>query len=107
MSAGDLETFTNTVLDYALARKGEFRGFQSGVAAFPCLVSQSVDPEAMAWARQKQRLRFACIGRPVVVDVARGGIGAYRRTPTLGIVYAGHLRRKLDLYFPLPVPSAD
>jgi hypothetical protein len=102
VTAEALERFTNTVLDYALARKGEMRGFQSGVAAFPCLVSGDVDPAAVAWARQKQRLRFACIGRPVAVDPERGVIGVYRGTPMLGVVYAGHLRRKLDTYFALP-----
>jgi hypothetical protein len=102
VTAADIETFTTRVLDYALARKGELRGFQSGVAAFPCLVGESVGPEAITWAEQKQRLRFACIGRPVIVDLSGGRVSTYRGRPTLGLVYAGHLRRKLEAYFAAP-----
>jgi hypothetical protein len=98
--AEDIEGFTNAVMDYALARKGQFRGLQSGVAVFPALVSANVDPAAVAWAAQRQRVRFACMARPVVVDVAHGAVGSYRGTPGLGWVYAGHLRAKLASYFP-------
>lgn len=98
--AKDIELFTNAVMDYALARKGEFRGLQSGVAVFPALVSPDVDQSAVAWAEHQQRVRFACMARPVVVDVVRGVVGCFRGTPGLGWVYAGHLRAKLASYFP-------
>jgi hypothetical protein len=97
-----LQGFTNTAFDYAQARKGQWRGFQSGVAVLPSLVGTHVDPAATAWAQQKQLVRFGSVARPVVVDVTAGTVGCFRRTAALGFVYSGHLRRKLDLYFPPP-----
>jgi hypothetical protein len=101
-----MEAFANTALDYAQGRKGQLRGLQSGVAVFPALVSAHVDPTALAWAQQKQLVRFGSAARPVAVDVTTGGVGCFRRTPALGWIYAGHLRRKLDLYFP-PATGVD
>jgi hypothetical protein len=101
--AGDIEGFTNAVMDYALARKGQFRGLQSGVAVFPALVSADVDPSAVAWAAQRQRVRYACMARPVVVDVARGVVGCFRGTTCIYGAYAGHLRAKLASYFPATI----
>ncbi len=98
----DAESFTKAAFAYAETRKGQWRGFQSGVAVFPGLVGTHVDPAAMAWAQKQQLLHFASMARPVVVDVTAGTVGCYRRTPALGFVYAGHLRRKLDTYFPAP-----
>jgi hypothetical protein len=98
-----LEAFANAALDYAQVRKGQLRGLQSGVAVFPALVGAHVEPTAMAWAQQKQLVRFGSAARPVAVDVTAGTVGCFRRTPALGWIYAGHLRRKLDLYFPSAV----
>jgi hypothetical protein len=95
----DMETFTNTAFDYAQAQKGQLRGLQSGVAVFPALVGTQVDPAAMAWAGQKQLVRFGSVARPVAVDVSAGAVGCFRGMAALGFVYSGHLRRKLDLYF--------
>jgi hypothetical protein len=94
-----LEQFTNSAMDYAIANKGGARGMQSGIAVLPCLVSTQVDPAAAAWAQEKQRMRFACMARPVVVDFSRGSVSYFRNNSMLGRVYSGHLRSKLDLYF--------
>ncbi|BCB76179.1 hypothetical protein GCM10022251_68510 [Phytohabitans flavus] len=100
-----LEGFTNGAFDYAQTRKGQFRGLQSGVAVFPCLVGTHVDPAAMAWT-QRQLLRFGSFARPVAVDVTTGAVATFRRMTMLGFVYSGHLRRKLDLYFPQAATQA-
>ncbi|MEU2165335.1 levansucrase [Streptomyces chengbuensis] len=95
-----VESFTWQVLDYARANKGGLPvGLQTGIAAFPVLVSERVDPAAMAWAQEQQRMRFACFARPVVVDMSKGHVGFYRDTPTLGRVYASHLLDKGTRYF--------
>jgi hypothetical protein len=100
VSRDAVEAFTRVAMDYALARKGDLRGMQSGVGVLAALVSTTVEPAAAAWAADRQRLRFACIARPVVVDLARGVVSCYRGTPALGWVYSAHFRTKLDLYFP-------
>jgi hypothetical protein len=102
VSPTDIESFTETALDTAIARKGDWRGFQIGIAVLPCLVGQAADPQAVSWAQSQQRLRFAVIGRPVVVDVRSDVVGAYLGAPLLGRVYAGHLRTKINQYFPRP-----
>jgi hypothetical protein len=102
-----LENFTNSAMDYALARKGEFRGLQSGIAVFPALVSMNADTASFEWAQQRQRVRFACLARPVVVDLTRGVVGCFRGNAALGWIYAGHLRGKLDVYFPRTVTPVD
>jgi predicted deacetylase len=101
VSAGTIEQFTEEAFTYAVARKGQMRGLQSGIAIFPTLVGTAVDPAAAAWARQQQRLRFACMARPVTVDVSTGEVAAFRGRAALGALYAGHLRTKIDTYFPV------
>ncbi|MFC0534122.1 levansucrase [Phytohabitans kaempferiae] len=102
VALSDIEAFTNTALDYALARKGQFRGLQVGVAVLPALVSTYVDPAALAWAGSKQVVRFGSVARPVGVDTTAGTASYFRGTAMLGAVFAGHLRGKLDAYFPPP-----
>lgn len=97
-----VEAFTTSALDYALDRKGQLRGMQSGVAVFPALVGTQIEPQALTWAQQKQRVRFAALARPVVVDASTGAAACFRGTAALGFVYSAHLRRKLDVYFPAP-----
>ncbi|WP_329103897.1 levansucrase [Micromonospora sp. NBC_01699] len=101
VDAGSIAAFTSHAMEYA--KRGVTRGAQVGVAAFPTLISDRVDPSASQWAGRRQRNQFACMGRPVVVDTARGTATAFRGTSPLGLVYSAHLRRKLGLYFP-PTP---
>ncbi|MEU6203134.1 levansucrase [Micromonospora musae] len=100
ITASAIQAFTTSAFDYVLARKGQLRGLQSGVAVFPALVGTQIEPRALSWAQQKQQVRFAALARPVVVDASTGAAGAFRSTTTLGFVYSAHLRRKLDCYFP-------
>jgi hypothetical protein len=97
------QRFTERAQQYAKDRKGGLpRGFQTGVAVFPALVSDRVDPAALEYAAHSQRVQFACLARPTVVDTATGTVAAYRGNPVLGLLYAGHLRRKSEMYFPAP-----
>lgn len=96
-----IEAFTGHVLDHARRNKGGLPvGLQTGVAAFPVLVSEWVDPAAMHWAQEQQRNRFACFARPVVVDVSQGHVGYYQGVPVVGRVYASHMIEKAARYFP-------
>jgi hypothetical protein len=104
VTATGIEAFTTGAMQYAIDQKGTMRGFQSGVGVLPCLVGQSVEPAAASWALEKQRLRFACMARPVVVDAVYGSVSCFRGTPVIGAIYAGHFRQKLNLYFP-PSPT--
>jgi hypothetical protein len=103
VTVAGLEQFTDFALDLAVKRKtGLPRGLQTGIAVFPALISDRVEPAALQRASRWQQARFAAMGRPTVVDTANRLVGAYRGTPVLGLIYAGYLRRKNELYFPLP-----
>ncbi|MET7940447.1 levansucrase [Streptomyces sp. NPDC005302] len=92
--------FTDQVMQYAKDTKGGLPvGLQNGVGAFPLLVSDRVDPAAVQWAEAQQRIKFACMTRPVVVDSSRQYVGMYRGKPTLGRVYASYFIEKGTRYF--------
>lgn len=98
-----IDAFTTHALSFAKKNKGGLPvGMQTGVSVFPVLVSERVDPAAMAWAEDKQRNQFACFARPVVVDTARHYVGFFRGKPALGRVYASHLINKGTAYFSHP-----
>jgi hypothetical protein len=102
------QQFTAQAQQYAKDHKGGLpRGMQTGVAVFPALVSGRVDPAAIAYAAHSQRVQFACMARPTVVDTTTGAVGAYRGNPMLGLIYAGYLRKKSELYFPTPARPRD
>ncbi|GAB3956482.1 levansucrase [Micromonospora vulcania] len=101
VTAAALERFSSSAMDYVLARKGQLRGMQNGVAVFPALVSTQIEPAAAAWAQEKQQVKFAALARPVAVDAVTGTAAAFRGKPALGFIYAAHLRSKLDAYFPV------
>ncbi|MFY1691764.1 levansucrase [Plantactinospora sp. WMMB782] len=100
VTAGAIQDFTSSALDYVVARKGQLRGMQSGVAVFPALVGTNVEPEAAAWAQRGQSVRFAAMARPVVVDAGTGTAACFRGYAALGLFYSAHFRRKLAAYFP-------
>ncbi|MFE2533364.1 levansucrase [Streptomyces sp. NPDC059371] len=92
--------FTDQVMKYAKDTKGGLPvGFQNGIGAFPLLVSDRVDPAAVQWAEAQQRVKFACMTRPVVVDSSRQYVGMYRGKPVLGRVYASYFNEKSSRYF--------
>jgi hypothetical protein len=51
------------------------------------------------WAEEQQRVKFACMTRPVVVDSSRQYVGMYRGKPVLGRVYASYFNQKGSQYF--------
>ncbi|MEH1164524.1 levansucrase [Micromonospora sp. CPCC 205539] len=101
VTAGALESFSKTAMEYVLARKGQLRGLQNGVAVFPALVGTQIEPAASAWAAEKQRVQFAALARPVAVDATTGTAAAFRGSAALGIIFAAHLKSKLNAYFPV------
>ncbi|MET7699883.1 levansucrase [Streptomyces sp. NPDC005485] len=95
-----IEGFTDQVMKYAKDNKGGLPvGLQNGIGAFPLLVSDRVDPAAVHWAEAQQRIKFACMTRPVVVDSTQQYVGMYRGKPALGRVYASYFIQKGSQYF--------
>jgi len=98
-----LEQFTDFAMTTAVERKkGLPRGLQTGVAVFPALISENVDQAAFQRASHWQKIKFACMARPTVVDTSARAVGAHRGTPIAGLLYAPYLRKKNEQYFPQP-----
>lgn len=67
-------------------------GFQTGVAAMPVLVVNSVPPQLASWAREPQKLKWAVGLLPIVVTPDRSHV-SYRVQPQKwGRLYEKHLR---------------
>jgi hypothetical protein len=98
ISTAGMQAFTTNTMNYVT--RDILLGVQSGAAVFPTMISPNVEVGADAWAAEKQRNQFACMGRPVVVDTTRGAVSCFRGTAMLGWIYSSHLRRKLNTYFP-------
>lgn len=100
VTAGHVQAFTASAWDQMVARKGQLRGLQTGVAVFPTVVGTTVEPEAARWAAEKQRVKFATFARPVVVDATTGQVSAFTGNAGMGGIYNGHLKDRLRTYFP-------
>ena len=99
----ELDRFVEFAMKTSIERKGGLmRGLQSGIAVFPVLVSDRVDPAALYHAAQAQTVKFACVARPVVIDTAANAIGVYLGRPLIAGLVASFLEQKGMQYFPLP-----
>ncbi|MEU6840521.1 levansucrase [Streptomyces sp. NPDC046716] len=108
ITVAHIATFTEQTLWYAKATKGgRPLGMQAGIGAFPVLISNQVDPAAAQWAKAQQRVAFACMARPVVVDLSSQSVATYRGRPGLGFVYSAHLIRKSTLYFDIAASGSS
>ncbi|MEV7340820.1 levansucrase [Streptomyces sp. NPDC093544] len=100
ITVSTVAAFTDQVMKYAKDTKGGLPvGLQNGVGSFPVLVSDRVEPAAVQWAEEQQRVKFSSMARPVVVDNARQYVGMYRGKPALGRVYANYFIEKGSRYF--------
>ena len=108
LSVPAIQDFTRSAQQYAKEHKGGLPpGLQTGIALFPCLISEWVDPAALAWAEATSIVEFAVMTRPVAVDAASGIVGGFRRTPFVGWIYSSYLRSKMTLYFDSAVHALD
>jgi hypothetical protein len=93
---------TQQSLDYAKQTKGKLRGFQTGVAALPVLVSSEVSPDARATVESRPSKKFAAQTLPAIVDLSSGQIHRYEGRLVWGGIYDAWLRARLDA---LPHPG--
>jgi hypothetical protein len=96
-----IESFTDDSLSLAQRLKpGLPVGLQTGIAVLAALVTERSTDAAHRWAVKKQRVRFGCSARPVIVDLSQRQTFFYAGTPLVGALYSGHLREKVSRYFP-------
>jgi hypothetical protein len=98
----ELKQFSSDVLDFAAQQKGRFRGLQTGVAAIPVLVAETVEPAAAERARSTLVRRFGAFAWPTVVDLQAGCVHRHIGPVALGGMYASWMRQQIAVALPDP-----
>lgn len=98
-----LDDATEQSLGYAKEQKGRFRGFQTGVAALPVIVSSNVEADARGAVESRPSKQFAAIVLPAIVDLSCGLIHRYSGRLVWGAAYRAWLNERLDA---LPIPGS-
>ncbi|MEV0902626.1 hypothetical protein [Actinoplanes sp. NPDC049802] len=101
----ELSEFAAEAVNLAVERKGQWRGFQSGVVVLPVLVAQSADQGAVDITQRPHRLNlggFAALAQPAVVDLAAGRSYIFRGTRIWGYAFNALIKKKLACYLPDP-----
>jgi hypothetical protein len=104
VTGDDVWGFATEVSRYVKSTSNSLRGLQSGIAVFSVLISPNVTRDAIEASSRKAPVRFALRVQPVVVDASTGAVHTNRKGQLIGLMMNGHLRRKVNLY--LPVPAA-
>ncbi len=105
-----LRGFVDDVVNLALARKGTWRGMQTGLIVLPILVTKSADAAATALTQKAYRLNlagFAAMAQPAVVDVQASKVWTFRGTRLWGYAYNSLIKQKYNNYLPDPTLLSD
>ncbi|MEU7909273.1 hypothetical protein [Actinoplanes sp. NPDC049118] len=100
-----MSEFAAEAVNLAVERKGQWRGFQSGVVVLPVMVAESADQGAVAITQRPHQLNlggFAVLAQPAVVDLAAGKSHTFRGTRIWGYAFNALIKKKLALYLPDP-----
>jgi hypothetical protein len=93
----EAERLTEAANQYAITHKGGLpRGLQTGSVAVPVFLAPHLDEQAVRWANQEPRQRFAALKLPVVVDETAGRLVFYRGRWTRGWVYADYVTEVVE-----------
>ena len=106
ITGDDVWGFATEVSRYVKSTSNSLRGMQSGIAAFSVLISPNVTRDAIEASSGKAPVRFALRVQPLVVDASTGAVHTNRKGQLFGFMMNGHLRRKVNLYLPVPAAMA-
>ena len=105
VTVAGLEQFSKDAIDYAIARKGQFRGLQNGVAVIPVLVSERIEPDAATYATNTLVRRFSAFAWPATVDLTSRHVYKHEGRVFLGGVYADWMRQQTAIALPDPITA--
>ena len=100
VTVAGLEQFSKDAIDYAIARKGQFRGLQNGVAVIPVLVGERIEPDAATYATNTLVRRFSAFAWPATVDLTSRHVYKHEGRVLLGGVYADWMRQQTAIALP-------
>ena len=105
VTVAGLEQFSKDAIDYAIARKGQFRGLQNGVAVIPVLVGERIEPDAATYATNTLVRRFSAFAWPATVDLTSRHVYKHEGRVLLGGVYADWMRQQTAIALPDPITA--
>ena len=105
VTVAGLEQFAKDAIDYAIARKGQFRGLQNGVAVIPVLVGERIEPDAATYATNILVRRFSAFAWPATVDLTSRHVYKHEGRVFLGGVYADWMRQQTAIALPDPITA--
>jgi hypothetical protein len=105
VTVAGLEQFSKDAIDYAIARKGQFRGLQNGVAVIPVLVGDRIEPDAAMYATNTLVRRFSAFAWPATVDLTSRHVHTHEGRVFLGGVYADWMRQQTAIALPDPITA--
>jgi len=105
VTVAGLEQFSKDAIDYAIARKGQFRGLQNGVAVIPVLVGERIDPDAATYATNTLVRRFSAFAWPATVDLTSRHVYKHEGRVLIGGVYADWMRQQTAIALPDPITA--
>ena len=97
-----LQRFTDDALAYAIARKGQLRGLQTGVAAIPVIVGSQIEPAAIAFAEKKIVKKWSAFAWPAIVDLSTGAVHTHQGRVAIGGIYASWMRQQTAVALKAP-----
>jgi hypothetical protein len=105
VTVAGLEQFSKDAIDYAIARKGQFRGLQNGVAVIPVLVGDRIEPDAAMYATNTLVRRFSAFAWPATVDLTSRHVYKHEGSVFLGGIYAHWMRQQTAIALPDPITA--
>jgi hypothetical protein len=99
--AADIAPYAEELMGFGERVKGRWLGLQSGIAANPALVGQTVEAEAVQIATTQLYRRPAIFAWPVVVDLGRQERIAHRDNPKVGRLYNSWMRQQIEAVLPV------
>jgi hypothetical protein len=102
-NATSFREFTAEALNYALEKKGLFRGFQNGIGVIPVVIGAGLSPEVRDYAASTVAKKFAAFAWPVAVDLPAGGISRHPGHILLGRAFNSWINERTRAVLPDPV----
>lgn len=95
-----MKTHAESCLQYACAhKKGLPRGFQNGIVSYSILVSDAIDPAAIAFVSERPKKHWSAFEMPILVDLSKGTLHYYRENIVWGAIYDSFLTEYLLRHF--------
>lgn len=84
-TGADFAAYTDACVSWALKNyEGLPRGVQKGVAIYPVLLQAHLNPEVVAYSKQKPDAHWAAFALPTAIDLSSGAVEYLDSTPVWG-----------------------